>query len=492
MTSPTKKSIGTLAVQGIAWTGFTVVITKIMSIVSQVALGYLLSVEAYAVFAAASATLVFVSGFQNSGVAKVLIQQQSKYDNISADYGGFSFYIGITGAIILILISFPMSDLYRMPTLNYVLIISALSIPILSINTLYTAKLSIGLRFKAASGFSVAYSAIYYAILIPLAALGAQEFSIALATLIGTLGLFALYRHRIGSVEMNFMPNRDSIFHMVRTLKWTILSSYLFGLSQSGDYIVLGRMLSQVDLGQYFFGYMITSNIGLLLSLAISQALMPIFSRIQGDAALLKSSFLNASHSINFLAGLICIVIVGSIPETMHLIWREKWDPAAFVAVVMAVTFPIRIHASFGAVALESKARWRLRTILLAYDGFGLMAFALIGCHFWGMNGAAICVAIHRGVTGLLSYPAGMKAIGFGYLAIFRDMLLGVAPFVVVAGVLLLAKPHVMPTISEPWTDMAYALGMTGVALVVFTLLTAAVRPDEAGRLIGKVRRFLR
>lgn len=477
-----------IAAKGMAWTGITVVLAKLMSIVSQIVLGHLLSVETYAVFAAATAALAFVSGFQNSGVGKVLVQRQSEYDRIAADFAGLAFYLGAAGSIVLLLIAFGLSAGYGMPDLLPILAISSITIPIISINSIYTARQSIALSFKTISLYSTIYTALYYLALLLSAYLGSKSFSVALATLFAAVAIHVVYVRRMGLLAINFRFSLSTFWSGLGTLKWTMLSSYIFGFTQSGDYIVLGRFFDKEQLGYYYFGFMLTANIGLLLSLAISQTLMPIFSKIKDDPVRLKRAFVQASETIAFLSSIICLGIVAVAPEAVHSIWAGKWDPSIFVAVAMAVTFPLRVLASMAAVALEARGRWRQRTMLLVYDALGIMIFAALGAWLGALAGAAIAVALHRGITGLLAFPVAMKALEFRYGDIGCYFVQSAVPFFPIVALVIGFKQWLGP-VSGVVDQLLVAAGVAGAAIAVFLAVTFLTNRKVLGYFVPALNR---
>ncbi|WP_117196272.1 oligosaccharide flippase family protein [Rhizobium terrae] len=482
-----RRSGRSIAAKGMAWSSMTVILAKLMSVISQIILGYLLSVETYAVFAAATAALAFVSGFQNSGVGKVLIQRQDEFDDIAADFAGCAFYIGVVGAIVLVILGATLSASYNMPTLLPVLIISAVTVPIISVNALYTARQSIELKFRSISYYSILSNLIYYGFLISSAYLGAESFSVSLATLLSAIFVLIVYVRRLGTFHIAFRLSFSRFVKILGSLKWTILSSYVFGFTQSGDYLILGIFLDKQQLGQYYFGFMLAANVGILLSLSISQTLMPIFSKIKDDNDRLKRAFLRASEIVNFFSSIICIGFVALVPEVVRFLWQGKWDASIFVAVAMGATFPMRVLASMAAVVLEAQGRWVQRTVLLLYDAVGIMAFAAIGVMWDSITGAAVAVAAHRGITGLVSFPIAMKEIDFAFGDIGEYLLRTIFPFVPVVAAVIGLRFWLAP-ISNELMGFAVAAGTAAVGASLFVFLTSLLNPGVFSNLRALAR----
>ena len=96
------QSYAKTAAIGMVWVSAAIAVAKLLSFISQIILGYLLTVETYAVFGLAAAALSLVAGFQNSSVAKVLIHKGANFDRLFPEYSALAFQLGIVGALILI------------------------------------------------------------------------------------------------------------------------------------------------------------------------------------------------------------------------------------------------------------------------------------------------------------------------------------------------------------------------------------------------------
>src|SRR5262249_8880550 len=149
-------------------------------------------------------------------------------------------------------------------------------------------------------------------------------------------------------------------FSILGHVKWLIVTGFLTGLSQQGDYFVLGRIVSPEALGYYYFGFQLTANVGQLLAQGIGNTLFPIFTAMKKDAQALGRAFLRSGSVIHFICSLLCLGIVGFGPWLIHVIWRGKWDPAIVTAVAMAISLPMRMLSPLAAATLDSFGKWRL------------------------------------------------------------------------------------------------------------------------------------
>lgn len=476
-----------MAAKGMAWAIFSVLVSKVASFASQIVLGYLLSAQTYGAFAIASMALSLMAGFQNAGVSKALIQQKENFGDLVGNYAAFSLYLGGIGGLLLVAASFALAATYGVPQLVEILCVSAISIPVMSLSAIYGAKLSIAFRFRDLQMAAIMLAFLYNAALIAFAYLGFDYMTIAVATVLSQLAGYLLYVRVAGRVTVNYRLSLRTFSGIFISLRWLIFISFLFGLMRNGDYLVLGYLVTQQELGYYYFGFMLTANIGILLTTAINQTFLPLFSSIKEDAAKLQDMIAKIGVMIGFLCGMMCLVAVGLLPQLIHSVWAGKWDPSTVTAVAMAIALPLRIYATLGTVTMEAKGRWRMRAGLLVADAVGIMVAAATGAALGGYEGAAIAVALETALSGVLIFPLAARQIGMSVFHSSRLQAKTALPFLACAAALHLATMSMTP---ELGTIPAAAVDTISTAIACVAYLCVALIVDRS--LLPTLKRYLR
>lgn len=476
-----------MAARGMAWAIFSVLVSKVMSFVSQIVLGYVLSAQTYGAFAIAAMALSLTAGFQNAGVSKALIQQKENFDELVGNYAAFSLHLGGIGGLLLVAVSFVLATAYDVPPLVEILCVSAISIPLMSLSAIYGAKLSNAFRFRDLQMAGIMVAFLYNAALIAFACLGFDYMTIAAATVFSQLAGYFLYVRLAGGVAVNYRLPLRTFSRIFVSLRWLIFISFLFGLMRNGDYLVLGRLVTQQELGYYYFGFMLTANIGVLLTTAINQTFLPLFSSIKEDAARLQDMIAKIGVMIGFLCGMLCLVAVGLLPQLIHVVWAGKWDPSALTAVAMAIALPLRIYATLGTVTMEAKGRWRMRAGLLVADAVGIMVAAAAGAALGGYEGAAIAVALETALSGVVIFPLAARQIGMSLVHSSRLQARTALPFLACAAILYFATSVATPGLGT-FPGAAMDLISTGLACAAY--LGAALVVDPT--LLPTLKRYLR
>jgi O-antigen/teichoic acid export membrane protein len=470
------------------WMSISVLLTKAMLFVMQFALGFILDARDYSVFAVVSVALTFIVGLQNSGAAKILVQRQNQYASLVKDYTDFSLYMGLVGACVLIGLGFIFGQFYRNSALVYVIALSALAVPTTSLISIQVSRLSIDLRFREMCYIDFIVALAQTSVVIGSALLGAHYYSIAIGLVASTFLRYFLNRRIMPKVKASFNLPWARFTAMLGNVKWLIATAFLSGLSQQGDYFVLGRVFKPELLGYYYFGFQLTANVGQLLAQGIGSTLFPIFTAMKHDAVALSRAFLRASSVINFACGVLCLGVIGFAPWAMHFIWRGKWDMAIVTTVAIAATLPIRMLSPMGAVTIDSFARWRLRTGLLILDSFSMMGAALLGAYVDGLIGASIAVASQRLLGGLIDFSCAVRVIGGRASEILKFVSKAFLPFLIPAASLLWFD-YSEPLMTRDMSAMCFTVLRTLGALATYAALAYAFDRQVIAEVVGLFRR---
>jgi O-antigen/teichoic acid export membrane protein len=418
------------------WVSFATIIGKMLSFVSQIALGYLLAVEVYAVFALAAGAMALIGGFQNASVSKHLVRNRNRFEELFPQCSGFTFQFGIIGALILVGVGGAFSKLYSMPELFGVLLLTSLSVPLIAVNTTLVASLSIGYSFREINLSEALKSVAYYTTLVAAAYLGSGIFTVAIATVVGAVVAHLLLRGVSGHCPDYFRFNLREFRRIAFDLRWILLSGFLFALAIRADYFVLWKVLPVDQMGFYAFAFMLVTSLTIPVSAGINQVFLPIFSSLQADLRRLRHEVVRFSSVIVILGSFLCLGILGVSSTLVHLAWGGKWDAAAFVINILVAVMPLRFLSTISGVGLESTGHWRMRNMLLLLEFLLLASLALVGAVFWGLTGAILGVVLQRGLSGIVNFCVLGKVVGSRFSASVLSMLRLYVPFYISVGIL--------------------------------------------------------
>jgi len=471
------------------WVSISVLSSKALLFIMQIVLGFILDVRDYGIFAVVSVALTLVAGLQNAGVSKMLIQKQDQYQALVRNYTDFALYMGIIGACVLVAIGRIFSSLYHNPELFYVVGLAAVSVPFTSLISIQVARFSIDLRFREMFMIDFCVAATNLVVVIVSAYFGARYYSIGLGLVVSTIVRYLL-NMRIPTPMPTFGLSMSEFLQILGQVKWLIITAFLTGLSQQGDYFVLGRAISAESLGYYYFGFQLTANIGQLLAQGIGNTLFPIFAAMRQDPQALNRAFLRASSVIHFACSTLCLGVVGFAPWLMHFVWHGKWDMAAVTAVAIALTLPMRMLSPIGCVTLDSFGKWRLRTALLVLDAISMMLAALLGAYVDDLRGASIAVALQRLVSGMVDFSFAVRVLGGGARDIAGFAARAFMPFWLPAAALV-ALNHTQPLLAFDMRSAILSALRTLAAIGIFTAMVYSVDRQLIKEVSGVLRKLV-
>ncbi|WP_425102269.1 oligosaccharide flippase family protein [Tropicibacter sp. S64] len=485
--APRPQASGRTAAKGMAWTALSLTVSKGLSFASQIALGYLLAVETYAVFAMLTTALIFVNGFQSAGVGKVLISRQDEYDALLPTYSAFALWLGLIGMGIFLVVGLVFNQIYEIRPLFWMIALASLSLPLKAVTTIYMASLSIDLRFRDLGMMEVWRSLFYYAVLVGAAALGAGGYTMAAATTLSMLYLAWLLRRWTPDTRIGWRLTPRTFLRMLVELRWVLASGFLLSLGMNGDYLVLADILSPEELGYYYFGFVLLVNLTTMISVGVNQTLLPIFSNLKADMPQLRRQYLRIGGATTLMMSLLSIGVIGFGPVMIHLVWGGKWDPSILVIVTVAVALPIRLTSNFAGTVFESQGAWGWRMVVLLWDAGFVVVCAWIGGTLGGMNGAALAVAGQRMASGLLSFPLAARLIGISMPRVAGFFARCFGSYLVIVAVLLMIDPWRHVTMHED-TAILLPLLETAVAVLAFLAANWLVNRELVTAMFGLIR----
>lgn len=388
----------------LSWMGLAVAVSKLSSIVTQVVLGYLLLPEQFGNIAFLIGGMALIAGFIDTGISKFLIRSQHEIGRYRSSAIIITSGMAIIGGSLLLLYVW----LNKMPTEVWLAAIPiSLCLPIFALSQIDKASLSIALELPCISRIEVGRSLLYSATLILMAYLGYGIVGFGLATAAGYCYTGLKYRlavqHRIKLLEFT-TEQRAPPISLIWELRWLILTTFAMGFALRGDYVVLGGLINQAELGIYYFAFMLTANVGLLIAAGINSAFMPYLATKSSTPKELRDFFLENSLAFIFVTSLLAggFICLGGI--FVKIIWQGRWDPAVLPAILLAITLPLKMLAPVSYALLEAQGMWKKRFTLIAADAFTMALAVAIGAKTTGFIGAVAALAFQRGIIGAVIF----------------------------------------------------------------------------------------
>lgn len=442
--------------QGFAWMGLTVLGTKASTLLTQIALGYLLTPAEFGAIAFILGASSIASGFIESNIGKLLIKEQNRLNELYRGVLRLSAILACIGATIVapyIVLAGESSD-----TVVAGCIICAF-FPLNALAQVHKARVSIDARFNTITRVEVGVGLCICLTTVGCAALGLGVLSFGLGTAVGYMASYSAYRHAARFGKEILSRSQPTLMSLLAQTKWIIAATFLSGLALRGDYLVLSGQLSRQELGDYYFAFMLVANAGLIIAQGINTVLLPHFAKNSQD---LGEKLVTSSALCFSAAATICVTYIFLAPPLVHFVWQGRWDNAATLSILFAATLPLKMLAPVSYSVLEAVGLWRRKFIVLAVDAISVLTVVWIAAVYQGLLAAVLALSLQRGAVGLFSYwftgrslPKTKKRRGNGcllYLSIQATLLISAASTFQVGGL------H-----GIPWWAIPTLLGAYGV-----------------------------
>lgn len=392
-------SLRQIAGRGFSWLTISLLGGRLLGIGAQLILGRLISEEEFGVFAVVVSIATLVRVFADGGVPQVLVQRGANdFDRLT----GPGFWLSASSSLIvgfLLAISAPaIAWFYDDPQLTVLLLIVAAALPLTAPAAMMRAKLRINFEFRALALIAFGWVAIRHVTSVGLATLGLGVMSLVLPLLLSVCfeGVAAFWVTRfkpwLHRPQFKLWPE------ILRSSLWVVFASGCRGLTRTGDYLVLGILTPPAIVGQYYFGYLITTQIVEMIAANLQQVAFPIMSKLAAEPERQSSAILRTIRMLVFVAAPMSIAVALAIGPTIHIldaiIWKGKWSGAIPLMQILAVAAPLRMFTEVLNAALSSRGSFSTAAKMMLLEGLSLMAAAALAVYLAGENLAGIAAVI--------------------------------------------------------------------------------------------------
>ncbi len=127
-----------------------------------------------------------------------------------------------------------------------------------------------------------------------------------------------------------FQWNAEARCELIRFGKWIFLSSTLTFVVSQSDRLMLGKLVSKEDLGQYSIALALASLVKMLAGQAINFVLFPLMSRAQNDRERLLTMFVQArAVLLRACAGCCAAIVIGG-PLFFDSLYDDRYADLGF------------------------------------------------------------------------------------------------------------------------------------------------------------------
>lgn len=373
------KNLEKKVIIGLFWKFLERFSAQLVSLVVSIILARLLSPEEYGTISIVNVIICLANVFVVSGFGSALIQ---KKDADGVDFTTV-FYFNLLFSLVIYVLLFLMapiiSKFYKMPDLEKVFKVLALSVIIAAINSIqhaYVSKHMLFFRFFWATLIGTIISAV---IGISMAYYGCGVWALVAQHLSNMIiDTFVLW------ITVKWRPNSRVDIRRLKPLisfGWKLLLDNLFtSVYNNFKSLVIGKVYTPSDLAFYSKGVQFPDLIVVNINSSISSVLFPAYSQIQDEIEKLKKA---VRKSIEMSAFFLTPALVGLFvvaPNFISLLLTEKWLPCVpylRIACLYYIFFPVTTTDSEALLALGKSGISLFLTIIKRVAGIVLILLAV-------------------------------------------------------------------------------------------------------------------
>jgi O-antigen/teichoic acid export membrane protein len=266
------------------------------------------------------------SSIVDSGFGSALIQRRAITESDKCSVFYFNVAVGTAGAITLLIAASPVAHFYREPLLLPMMRWMALNLFIESLGVVQVALLTRSLDFR--SQFKAGFLALLISgsFAVMMAAAGYGVWSLVAQTLVFTTVFTALV-WGLCSWRPRAAFNARSLRSLASFGSPLLLSGLLNVLFDRLHMAVIGKSFSAIQLGYYTRAYSTQQFPSGLLSTIVGRVMLPVFSEMSGDIAVLRQNVRNALVSMMLIILPMMFGLAVVARPMVLVLFGDKWLP---------------------------------------------------------------------------------------------------------------------------------------------------------------------
>lgn len=395
---PPSEALGARVGHGMAWMMVAAIANKLLTSIAQIVLGWKLDPEDFSVYAVATGVAGFVAVCKEAGMRELLVQRgRERFDDLAGPAFWLAFWYNMAVAGLIGLIAYPLSLHLNKPEFALVVFVLGVALPIGTAGGILGSKFRNDLHFSLSSKIAVGMNLSRQSSSIAMAVAGWGALALALPAVISSL-YESIAATRASKIALWKRPARTQEWPgLLRESRWLMFASLSNFAVDWGPFVVLMPLglLTATENGQFYFGYSITAQVGVLLGVSVLLVLTPALTRMAHDPARLRQAVLRSMRTLMLVASIASLGLSACMPALESVLWRGKWEASVWATVILGIFFPWRITFGLTAAILLAQGRFKLYSWLTLFEGAGLTLSCCIAA--W-IEGSATSVAIGAGL----------------------------------------------------------------------------------------------
>lgn len=464
-------SVGRRVALGAASVAAGAMAGKTVGVFVQIALGWLLAPEDFAIYASALGLNLVTASLIDGGTGRFLLRSGEDYLRLVRPARKLAAIANVISGMIVLWIAAWSWWYWADGRLAAVLAIMAGQTILVTPVSMARIRLQHAMRFAAVARIEVISVVIRGLMSVGLAALGFGPMAFVLPLLINLPIEWMLLSRAAGGALPDAPAAGESVRSVLRSTRWIVASNTAQTLAGRGDYLALTLAAPSI-LASYFFGFQLAAASVQLFMSSLRLVLLPGLSWVGDDLTRLRTVARRAVGVANLVFPFACGGLLLLSPTVVDAVWAGRWNDSIVVIQAVALSTAMRAGTPVAFALMEARSKWIRVAVINAANGASLIAVVLLTVAWFGSNLTAVVVgvALQRVVMGFVVQGVALRMIGVGGLAILRWVASG--PLAMASGLTVVLLVVDLPDAERTGvTDGLAALALFLVGWSAFVLL---------------------
>lgn len=372
-------------------------LVKIVSLSTQLILGYLLEIQEFGYYASALGAVGLFQWLKNGAILQYAIKE-SVSGKLNFNCNNYATYFNVVSCILILIVCI----FYRTES-NYIwLILLMFSLSqLVSLagfrNRLELVKIG---NYRSLSFYEVGFGIIFSLSTLIGAAVFKDERCFFAGIMFSTIfELYVYYRYQEDKKLFHF--GLDSLKNTWDKGRWLLLGALGSVLVMKGGFMILEHVSDHYTLGLYYFSFQLASSISILMGESIRKVVMPFLAKKNDNVNQLTFySYLLVSFSIVLIP--LSLSMYPLMEPLITGLWEDKWIETVYPAELFMATMFYSILISLSYSQLEASGHWKVKNISQVLDGLLLVMAAGVGAILGGIDLIVYLVVIRRVLYGTI------------------------------------------------------------------------------------------
>lgn len=330
--------------RGVPWTFVSFGATKVISLLTTIALARLLDPNDFGLMALAVLAFGALGLFQDLGLGATLVLRQDYDERAMGTILSMLLATAVGVAVLVSALSPLAAHFFDEPQLTSILPVLASSTLFSTVAWFYESVMQRDMDFRKRFVGQMSLALSFTLISIPLAVAGAEIWALVLGQ-VGSTIVYSLTYLLI--VPRRIRPRFDpaTARDVLVTGRGFLAQGMLAWLSENVDYIVVGRILGSAQLGFYSMAYRLGGLTHFGIADPVAKVTFPAFAKMRMRGEDITETYLSALRIVTLVALLFGAILSGAAEPFTAAVFGQAWLPMIGPLAVLGVwsaVFPVQ------------------------------------------------------------------------------------------------------------------------------------------------------